>query len=491
MGENKIMKRSSLKKQFVFNFFIILFFSVVATVVTVLILFAAINLKIINPENHYEQLVPQFEEYIKNNGYNVLNLERKEDILKLIDEEGMEYEILDLQGRYIHGTSHFLPMDSKDVLYKINTIDYRKDWNLERGYTNNIPINYASIKYIPVEYNGELKAIAIIKYNYRISSLFINNNLMKVINLYLFICPFFYLVIFTIIFIGKLNKRINKPINELIKASNNIKNKNLDFTINYDGDDELGDLITSFTNMKDELKNTLIKNWNMEEERNNVTSAIAHDIKTPLTIIRGHVEILEEIDLRNQEKAQKHLKVIKQNTDRATKLIENMNYISKINRADFNLILEEVNIKDFVIEKETEFKLLCKEKNINFICEIYNEKNNNIAIFDKDKISQVLDNLIINSLRFTESGGNINLIISIYDEKIRFIIKDDGIGFSTKDMNNLFNSFYQGDSSRSLEKGHSGLGLYMCKIIVEKHNGKIFAHNDENGGAVVEFYINQ
>lgn len=489
MGENKIMKRSSLKKQFVFNFFIILFFSVVATVVTVLILFTAINFKIINPENHYEQLVPQFEEYIKNNGYDVLNLERKEDILKLIDEEGMEYEILDLQGRYIHGTSHFLPINPKDILYKINTIDHRKDWNMERGYTNNIPINYASIKYIPVEYNGELKAIAAIKYNYKISSLFINNNLMKVINLYLFICPFFYLIIFTIIFIGKLNKRINKPINELIKASNNIKNKNLDFTINYDGDDELGDLISAFTNMKDELKNTLIKNWNMEEEKNNVTSAIAHDIKTPLTIIRGHVEILEEIDLRNQEKAKKHLKVIKQNTDRATKLIENMNYISKINRADFNLILEEVNIKDFVIEKETEFKLLCKEKNINFICEIYNEKNNNIAIFDKDKISQVLDNLIVNSLRFTESGGNINLIISIYDEKIRFIIKDDGIGFSTKDMNNLFNSFYQGDSSRSIEKGHSGLGLYMCKIIVEKHNGKIFAHNDENGGAVVEFYI--
>ncbi len=491
MGENKIMKRSSLKKQFVFNFFIILFFSVVATVVTVLILFTAINFKIINPENHYEQLVPQFEEYIKNNGYDVLNLERKEDILKLIDEEGMEYEILDLQGRYIHGTSHFLPINSKDILYKINTIDHRKDWNMERGYTNNIPINYASIKYIPIEYNGELKAIAAIKYNYKISSLFINNNLMKVINLYLFICPFFYLIIFTIIFIGKLNKRINKPINELIKASNNIKNKNLDFTINYDGDDELGDLISSFTNMKDELKNTLIKNWNMEEEKNNVTSAIAHDIKTPLTIIRGHVEILEEIDLRNQEKAKKHLKVIKQNTDRATKLIENMNYISKINRADFNLILEEVNIKDFVIEKETEFKLLCKEKNINFICEIYNEKNNNIEIFDKDKISQVLDNLIVNSLRFTESGGNINLIISIYDEKIRFIIKDDGIGFSTKDMNNLFNSFYQGDSSRSIEKGHSGLGLYMCKIIVEKHNGKIFAHNDENGGAVVEFYIDQ
>lgn len=491
MGENKIMKRSSLKKQFVFNFFIILFFSVVATVVTVLILFTAINFKIINPENHYEQLVPQFEEYIKNNGYDVLNLERKEDILKLIDEEGMEYEILDLQGRYIHGTSHFLPINSKDILYKINTIDHRKDWNMERGYTNNIPINYASIKYIPIEYNGELKAIAAIKYNYKISSLFINNNLMKVINLYLFICPFFYLIIFTIIFIGKLNKRINKPINELIKASNNIKNKNLDFTINYDGDDELGDLISSFTNMKDELKNTLIKNWNMEEEKNNVTSAIAHDIKTPLTIIRGHVEILEEIDLRNQEKAKKHLKVIKQNTDRATKLIENMNYISKINRADFNLILEEVNIKDFVIEKETEFKLLCKEKNINFICEIYNEKNNNMEIFDKDKISQVLDNLIINSLRFTESGGNINLIISIYDEKIRFIIKDDGIGFSTKDMNNLFNSFYQGDSSRSIEKGHSGLGLYMCKIIVEKHNGKIFAHNDENGGAVVEFYIDQ
>jgi len=491
MGENKIMKRSSLKKQFVFNFFIILFFSIVATVITVLILFRVIALKVINPENHFEQLVPQFEEYIKNNGYNALNLERKEDILKFIDEEGMEYEVLDLKGNYIHGTSHFLKMEPNEILYKLNTIDHRKDWNIERRYTNSIPINNIGIKYIPVEYNGELKAVAAIKYNYRISSSFINNNLMKIISIYMFICPFLYLIIFTIIFIGKLNKRINKPINELIKASNNIKNKNLDFTINYRGNDELGDLISSFNDMKNELRDTLIKNWNMEEEKDNIISAIAHDVKTPLTIIRGHAEILEEIGLKDQDKTQKYLKVISQNTDRATKLIENMNYISKINRADFNLILEEVNIKDFIIEKETEFKLICKEKKINFISEIYNDKNNNAAIFDKDKISQVLDNLIINSLRFTESGGNINLILSIYDDKIKFTIKDDGIGFSTKDMNNLFKSFYQGDSSRSLEKGHSGLGLYMCKIIVEKHNGKIFAHNDENGGAVVEFYINQ
>lgn len=491
MGKSKIKRRSSLKKQFVFNFFIILLFSAVATIVTIIIFLTTINLKIINPENYYEKLVPKFEEYIKNNEDDILDEKRKKDILKIIDESGMEYEILDLKGNYIHGTSHFLKIKSEDILYKINTIDHKKNKNANKKQRVNLPTDYVGIKYIPVKYNGILNSVAIIKYKYKISSLLLDNNFIQIINIFISICPFVYLIIFTIIFIGKLNKRINKPINELIEASNNIKNKNLDFHINYRGDDELGDLISSFNDMKDELKDTLIKNWNMEEEKNNIISAIAHDVKTPLTIIRGHAEILEEIGLKDQKKAEKYLKVISENTERATKLIENMNYISKINRADFSLNLEKVNLKDFIVERENEFKMLCREKNIKLNIEVINENNIDMGIFDKDKISQVLGNLIINSIRFTDSGGNINLALHVFDEEIKFIVKDDGVGFSPKDIKNLFKSFYQCDNSRSLEKGHSGLGLYMCKTIVEKHNGEIVAYNAEDGGAVVEFYIRQ
>jgi signal transduction histidine kinase len=116
-------------------------------------------------------------------------------------------------------------------------------------------------------------------------------------------------------------------------------------------------------------------------------------------------------------------------------------------------------------------------------------KNNLIDKFDAKSIEQVLDNCISNSIRYTEEGGHITLTVLCTDEETEFSIKDTGTGFTNENLKNLFNKFYRGDKSRSFETGHSGLGMYIAKTIVEKHSGNIEAENNKPKGAVIRFNI--
>lgn len=100
-----------------------------------------------------------------------------------------------------------------------------------------------------------------------------------------------------------------------------------------------------------------------------------------------------------------------------------------------------------------------------------------------------MDNIVGNSIRFTPRGGSIHLQVSIEENKASFKISDMGPGFSEKDLASLFRKFYKGDPSRSREKGHSGLGLYIARSIIEKHGGGIQASNLLGGGACIEFFI--
>ncbi|MCY6355931.1 sensor histidine kinase [Clostridium sp. ZS2-4] len=108
---------------------------------------------------------------------------------------------------------------------------------------------------------------------------------------------------------------------------------------------------------------------------------------------------------------------------------------------------------------------------------------------DTHALSEILDNLISNSIRFTPEKGSINLKLQLTLKEMIFSVLDTGCGFSKKDMSNIFKRFYQGDESRSKEKGHSGLGLYIVKTLVDKFDGSIKAENNSAGGAWIEFNI--
>ncbi|NFC74409.1 ATP-binding protein, partial [Clostridium botulinum] len=151
-----------------------------------------------------------------------------------------------------------------------------------------------------------------------------------------------------------------------------------------------------------------------------------------------------------------------------------------------------VDIIEFLDKKQLDYKVLCKDKNIEF--KLFLEKNfdlNKEFSIDAERLEQILDNIISNAIRYTPDGKSIITKVKIHNNIIKFIVEDEGTGFSDKELCYIFEKFYRGDSSRSKEKGHSGLGMYIVRILVEKHNGWIVAENKEKGGARIEFVIKE
>ena len=301
--------------------------------------------------------------------------------------------------------------------------------------------------------------------------------------------PIVFLILFTLLFSSALAKKLGRIMTDLITAAKKVQRHELDFTLNYAVEDEIGALFKAFEEMRVELKNSLIREWEIEKQRKDMVSAISHDLDTPLTVIQLSVEGLLSGLYENHEKLIRYLGNINKNAKLASAMLEEIKAASKLETPEFTLCGQPTDIEGYVRERADSYKLLAGQQigfHLNFIDSRFKKEN---IILDPDKVSRVMDNIIANSLRHTPSDGVISLDVEVTDERIRFIVRDTGKGFDQKDLPNLFNMFYKGDSSRSHEKSHLGLGLYIAKLITEKHGGTIHAGNNTDVGAFVSFTI--
>jgi signal transduction histidine kinase len=183
-----------------------------------------------------------------------------------------------------------------------------------------------------------------------------------------------------------------------------------------------------------------------------------------------------------------YLNIIHQNTLRAKKLIEDMNSLAEIDNPGFELHRREEDIIGFFNGKLEEIRMLAADKRITVEGDMTDGRTNNSPVLiDSHRLSQVIDNIAGNSISFTPEQGKIIFKARIEDHTIHFTVSDSGPGFSEKDLNHLFKKFYKGDDSRSREKGHSGLGLYIARSIIERTGGTIEAYNMPDGGACLNF----
>ncbi|MCY6960717.1 HAMP domain-containing sensor histidine kinase [Clostridium brassicae] len=475
MAKRYLIEKLSLKKQFIINILIVLFLSFVFTILSIVIMMGLISKGYILKASYYESKVEEIQKYIKNYSDKIVNKDFKKQLDTIIPLQGVEYEVINLKGEVVYG-EYKTPITSKPVKIVSNN-------NIENyGF-----LGQEVVKYVPIKYNNKLQGMIVFRYYLRASAK--NPKYNFLVRSYL-LSPFIYIIIFTFIFSTKLYKRLNKPLRQLRDGAQKIRNKDLEFSISYDSNNELGMVCKAFEDMRLELKNTLEKQWRMEEERKEMVSAIAHDLRTPITVIKGHVEALIDANKLDADRLDRYLKLIDNNADRMTKLISEINILTKIESIDFNINYREGDIIEFVSEKDIDYRILCEDKNIRFYLNIEDKRDNNKLVFtDIYVLSEILDNLVSNSLRFTPKEGWIKLNLSLTYEKVIFCVQDCGCGFSNKDIAHAFNRFYQGDESRSKGKGHSGLGLYIVKSLVEKLNGNIRIGNSEYGGACVEFEI--
>lgn len=271
-------------------------------------------------------------------------------------------------------------------------------------------------------------------------------------------------------------KKLREPITQLQNGVERIQEDNLDFHIEYDGDDELGRLCCSMEKMRRELRQKHKALWESLEQRKLLNASAAHDLRTPITVLKGYLDYLEKNipqDKLTEDMLLDTVSSMQGAVNRLELYVESVRDIEKIENIEIEKRSE--NVKLLLYELRSNVRQLAGDKEIIISNDITVDK---IQI-DKSVFFRILENLLQNALRYAKKQVSINL--SHKKDFLILTVKDDGKGFSAADLEKATTVFYSNDK----EKQHFGIGLSVCKILCEKHGGLLYVGNQKEKGACV------
>ena len=271
-------------------------------------------------------------------------------------------------------------------------------------------------------------------------------------------------------------KKLREPIAQLQNGVERIQEDNLDFHIEYDGDDELGRLCCSMEKMRRELRQKHKALWESLEQRKLLNASVSHDLRTPITVLKGYLDYLEKNipqDKLTEDMLLDTVSSMQGAVNRLELYVESVRDIEKIENIEIEKRSE--NVKLLLNELRSNVQQLAGNKEIIISNDITVDK---IQI-DKGVFFRILENLLQNALRYAEKQVSINL--SHKKDFLILTVKDDGKGFSAADLEKATTVFYSNDK----EKQHFGIGLSVCKILCEKHGGLLYVGNQKEKGAYV------
>lgn len=281
------------------------------------------------------------------------------------------------------------------------------------------------------------------------------------------------------------------PIRKLQMAAENIKEGNLDFTIDTEGveQDEMNELCVTFEEMRRRLKENAEEKIATEKESRNLISNIAHDLKTPITAVKGYAEGIIDGVANTPEKIDKYVRTIYSKANEMDTLINELTLYSKIDTNKIPYNFAKINVEGYFADCIEEIGIDLETRGIGLAYYNYTESDV-VIIADPEQIRRVINNIIGNSIKYmNKTNGFINVRIKDVGDFIQVEIEDNGRGIPQKDLPYIFDRFYRGDVSRNSATGGSGIGLSIVKKIIEDHGGKIWATSKEGTGTVMYFVI--
>lgn len=318
----------------------------------------------------------------------------------------------------------------------------------------------------------------------RVSSLISQKMLVDMILAYILI------LIFTSIVLTRwIQKGVFIPVNQLNTAMQNIAEGNFEYRLSSDGKGEIGELYRNYEDMRLRLKESTDEKFEHEKQNRELISNISHDLKTPITAVKGYVEGIMDGVADTPEKMDKYIKTIYNKANDMDRLINELTIYSNIdnNRIPYNF--HRINVADYFGDCVEEVGLDLESKNIKLNYEDLVSPETQI-IADPEQLRRVINNIIGNCVKYLDKENGV-IDIRILDEvdSIRVEIEDNGKGIAAKDLPNIFERFYRTDASRNSSKGGSGIGLSIVKKIIEDHGGYIWATSKEEEGTCMHFVI--
>ena len=284
-------------------------------------------------------------------------------------------------------------------------------------------------------------------------------------------------------------RAIIDPIRKLEKAAQEIRDGNLDFTLDVDDEDEIGMLCQDFEEMRLRLKESQEEKLQYDKESKELISNISHDLKTPITAIKVYVEGIQDGVASSPEKLNKYIRTIYNKANDMDRLIDELTFYSKIDTNKIPYNFSKINVAEYFGDCVEEVGLDMETRGIELGYFNYVDEDV-VVIADAEQMKRVINNIIGNSLKYLDKKkGILNIRIKDDGDFIQVIIEDNGKGIAAKDLPYIFDRFYRTDSSRNSSKGGSGIGLSIVKKIFEDHGGRIWATSKEGIGTEIHFVL--
>lgn len=289
------------------------------------------------------------------------------------------------------------------------------------------------------------------------------------------------------------SRTITAPIKKLSDGANEIAGGNLDYHIDYDSTNEIGVTVKSINDMTDKLKFSIEQQNEMAQSRKEMTAGIAHDLRTPLTSIKGYVEGLKDGIANTPEKQERYLQTIYSSATDMENLLDELLTMSKLESGNTQLDLIKIDINEYLAEYLSEKDYKWQSDNITVKYSGPNVKGKAYVLLDPNRFSRVLNNIISNAVKYSSKARKtvIKISLEIYDKSVIIAISDNGIGINEKSLKHIFEIFYRADQARTRVRDGSGLGLAVCKEIVELHGGHIWATSKEGYGTTIMISLNR
>lgn len=270
--------------------------------------------------------------------------------------------------------------------------------------------------------------------------------------------------------------RLKKPLAELRAASEKIANNDLAFSIDYDSNDELGQLCASFESMRTTLADNFSKMWRQVEERKALNAAFAHDLRTPLTVLKGYNEMLQASE---NPQTQETAAIMGKHISRMESYVSSMSNLRRMEDTQPEYTL--IDLQPFLSSLYDSVKIVCTKNGKELI--LQNDIPVSKLSLDSAFVSQVCNNLISNAVRYARTAVTISF--ALRDNGLLLSVSDDGKGFDKTGLQKASSPYYTEENNHS---EHFGLGLYICKLLCEHHNGYLKIENTATGANVSAYF---